>query len=151
MFQVASCCPVLDIIICRVVDKASNILKKCARNRPKLLYDYDILRLCFLDRMKYSYFSRSRDGSVGIVACYVLDGWDSIPGKAKRSFSTSQRLRHLWGQPALLYNGYHVMFLWDKAAGGWSWMLTKITSSSCGLIAYLHAKRTLLSVITPWL
>jgi hypothetical protein len=47
-----------------------------------------------------------RDSLVSITMGYGLDGWGSIPGRAKRFFSTPQHPDQLWGPPSLLLNGY---------------------------------------------
>jgi hypothetical protein len=46
---------------------------------------------------------RNRDSSVGIATDYGLDGWVSIPGRAKGFFS-SQRPNRFWGPHSLVPN-----------------------------------------------
>jgi hypothetical protein len=41
---------------------------------------------------------------------YGLDDRDSIPGRAKRFFSSPQCPYRLWGPPSLLSNGYRGLF-----------------------------------------
>jgi hypothetical protein len=66
-------------------------------------------------------------GSVGIAKGYGLNGWGSIPGKAKRFYPTRQGPHRLWGRPTILSNMYRGGdFIVGKAARSWSWPLTSI-------------------------
>jgi hypothetical protein len=48
----------------------------------------------------------SRDGSIIITTGNGMDGRGSVPGRAKKLFSTPQCPDRLWGPPSLLHNGY---------------------------------------------
>jgi hypothetical protein len=66
--------------------------------------------------LSVSMYSRmDREGTVGIVAGYGLDGPGSNPGGGE-IFRT--RPDRSWGPSSLLYNGYRV-FPGGKAAGAW--------------------------------
>jgi hypothetical protein len=62
---------------------------------------------------KYSYLIRKSSPlnlrhkvHVGNATSYELDGRGSIPGRAKRFFSSPQRPDRLWSPLSLLHNGY---------------------------------------------
>jgi hypothetical protein len=57
---------------------------------------------------------RGRDGSVGIMMDYGLDGQGSIPGGGEKFLSTAQRQGRLWGPLSLLFNGYLGKFSWGE-------------------------------------
>jgi hypothetical protein len=79
----------------------------CTRNYPPNLM---LAHIYLIHAVNYIKFKYKFIEFLGIATGYRLDGWGSIPEKAK-FFSSPSRPDRLWSPPSLLSNGYVYMYV----------------------------------------